>query len=435
MIENKTCSVCESSNWKSLDYMRDKAYWIERNKLDFEEEVNFKICTECGYVTYDYMDEDFLAASYDRDRPVMQASNLITGARKNGYHRKFLEDIDFADKKIVDCGCATGDFLMWLEKERKCKKENLYGTEYNQHLGYFVEQEYGYNISKTLDESIKYDFISYYHVLEHIQRPEEQLKKCHDWLKDDGLLYLSIPFWFEELDEQSGILCDNFENYYHLNHIVVFSRQSFYNMLKKTGWEIIKEDDIMYGITVLCKKTEPSDDIAKEDFQKIEKIIRAQKKAIQLVSEKKYDESLKTYPAYPDCYIMKTLTSENMKEFDIQMEILAEAEKQCPKNQKIQEHKAKILFQWDERDPKRRDFYGNNVKTSKKLILNSLELKPGNEALFYFLGLIYARYEKEYDKGIEKLKEILEINPAKWQEIWTMIGSLYKEKYEWEKKA
>lgn len=435
MIKNEFCSICESADWKSLDYLRNQKHWYDRNVREESEPVGFKICKECGFITYDYVELDRLEEHYNRERPVMTAGNTVTCNRKNEYHKAFLKDVidQLVSSKdgvnIFDSGCAQGSFLNMMKLEIEVGDDDLLqGTEWSAAFRGYAKNEYGLDIATEIDDSIKYDLISYYHVLEHIQWPGKELQKIRKSLKDDGVLYLSVPVWTDILEEASGSLTNDFENYYHLNHVNVFSQQSFRNILNANGFEIIKEDTEMYGYTVLCKKSDVSE-IVKEDYKEKVKILETEKKAIELVHDdnKKPEEAIKIMPNFPDAYIFMSLNKTNMKSFDNQIDILKKGLKACPDNLRIKMQIARVYFQWDQNTPDKH-FYSNNIKQAEKIFTEVLGKKPGADEAYYFLGVIEGNYKKDYDKAVEYIKKQLDINPQKWTEGNNLISYWWKEK-------
>jgi len=430
LIENKNCSICNSENWQNIDYLRNHKYWYDRDFREKEEPVGFKICKKCGFVTYDYKGEKDLADHYDRERPIMQAGNILTCNRKNEYHKAFLTDVldGFQEKEytpsILDVGCAQGSFLNWIDKEYKyvCT-----GTEWSNAFASFGRYEYGLHITKEPDETRVYDLISYYHVLEHIQNPEQELKKARKRLSDDGYLYLSVPYFFSDLDEKSGSFTGDFENLYHLNHVNVFSIVSFTNLLKKQGFKIIKENTSMYGYTVLCVKDEYKGEIIKEDYKKIKSDLEAQKKACEMLNMQQPEKAIAIYPKYPDAYIAYSLNKENMKNYDKQLQIINKGLELMPDNMKLKRQLAQIHYQWDENTPEKQ-FYSNNIKQAERLFLELTIKKPGSEDTWYFLGMINGKYKKDYETAVTCFKKVLDINPAKFMEIYNNIAFMWKEK-------
>jgi tetratricopeptide (TPR) repeat protein len=426
MIKLEECPICKKTDFESLDSLRDHKYWYLKDMRDETEPVGFKICKNCAFVTYDYVEPDRLESHYDRERPVMSFNNIITGNRKNEYHREFLRDITLiTDWKYLDVGCANGSFLDFLAREYSIPRKNLYGTEHSKAFGNFAKYEYGLNISRHV-ENIKYNFISYYHVLEHIQWPDIALTTSRELLTDDGYLYISVPVFFEDFEEASGSILADFENLYHLNHVNVFTKKSLKNLLSVCGFDIIKENDTYYAYTVLCKKrfAHPLDNTEKQDYQYFIDELKKQKQAVDLVNQKKNLEAISLIPNYPDAYLMQSLNAENMKSFDGQVKILTDGLTKMPKNHKLLVKLAQVYLQWDENKPDKK-FYSNNIKMAEKLFLEALELRP-NEDIYYFLALIEFKYKNNNEKAVRYLKKNMEINPTKFNEAWNMISAIYK---------
>jgi len=429
MIILTECPICDKENWHSLDEMRDQNLWYERDYREDGEAIGWKICKECGFVTYDMCGEDRQRDNYTRQRGVVQANSIITSNRKLCYHDAFIQDEWIKPSmKILDVGCAQGNMLNWLHEIHGVPKDNLYGTEHAEGLISWGKYEYGLNMSKQIDTSIKYDFISYYHVFEHVEDITKEINMIKDILADHGYLYLSIPIFFEDLEEKSGMACIDFEEYYHLNHIQCFSRKSFNNFLNKHGLEVIKVDEVLYAYTVMCKKSKPIDKIEKENYLEIVSTIELQKKAIELLIQKKYEEAIKAYRKYPDVYLLYALSNENMKEEKKQCNILERGLKEIPDSPKLLNQLGKAYMQWDENTADKQ-FYSNNIKKAEKIFIRLLELKPGVEESYYFLGIIEGKYKKDYDKANEYLTKFVEANPIKYGETVPMMSTFWRNKY------
>jgi len=438
MIKNEFCNICAESDWHDLDYLRDQEYWYQKEIRQEDEPVGFKICKKCGFITYDYLVGDRLQKIYEFQRPVVNANNIIIGNRRNNNHAAFLSGLNLKGFNILDVGCAQGNFLLWLVDYYRFDKQYLYGIEFNKNFINFAKNEYGFKIYNNWsgfreEFGEKYfSLISYYHSLEHIQYPEAELLRSREFLKDDGILYISIPTWLDKTDSSTWdnlyqINTISFEELYHLNHVNVFTKQSFQNLLKKCGFEIYKENYTYYGYTILAKKCDPSNNVVVEDFIKSVKIIENEKKAIQLCNEGKHEEALKIISNYPDAYILWSINKDNMKSFEKQIEILNKALEIMPDDFKINMQLAKLLFQWDQNNPQKIRFYSNNIQKSEKIFDKLLGLKPNNEESLYFLGLINGFYKKNFMKCFYFLKRVITINPARWAEIWNLIAKFMNE--------
>jgi SAM-dependent methyltransferase len=427
LIELKNCPICEGEEWESLEYLRNKEIWYQMDIREKGEPTGMKVCKSCGFVTYDYIDENRLKEIYDNQRPIVKANNIIMMERKNIYHDFFLKDIKFGEKAVLDIGCATGNLLRWI-KEKGDKFNYCVGIEYSKSFGKFAQEEYNIEIVndfKTIDHN--FYFISMYHVLEHCQNPDKMLSDIYDKLSNDGYFYCSVPVWFDLVDETSGAETIDFENYFHLNHINVFTKQSFQNLLKTKGFEIIKEDNRMYGYTVLCQKTEKNNEIIKEDWQEKKKQLEKIKKAMDFLSQQKWEEALVEWPNYPDAYIYYSMNKDNLKDFDTQMGLLNKGIELAPDNTKLIKQKAKLLFQWDQNTPNMRNFYSPNIKQAEKLCDLLINSGRGNEEVYYFKALIEGNYKKDYKKAVEYLKKQISINPMMFIDAWDLICYYYNQ--------
>jgi tetratricopeptide (TPR) repeat protein len=436
MIELKNCPICDKTDWHSLDYLRNWDRWYYTDFREEGEPIGWKICKECGFTSYDMLGDERQRDSYTRQRGVVQANSILTCHRKNKYHHAFLYDYlsnnELKNKKFLDVGCAQGAFLNWLHETFDIDKNNLYGNEFAEDLMTWAKYEYGLNVSSEINKSIKYDFISYYHVLEHVEDITSEIEMIKSILAEDGILYLSIPIFFEELEEKSGMACLDFEEYYHLNHIQCFSRKSFNNYLRKHGFKVLKVDEDLYAYTVLCKRSKVENKIDKENYLDIVDKIEKQKKAIELVNQGKHQEALEIYPLYPDAYVLHALNNENLKDGKKQIEILEKGLELLPNNAKILNQLGKVLMQWDD-NTAGKTFYSNNIKKAEKVFLKLLEIKPGLEDSYYFLAHVEGKYKKDYRKAVEYLKKFMEFNPFKFGETIPLISNFWKELYNVEK--
>jgi SAM-dependent methyltransferase len=433
LIINETCNICKSTDWHDLDYLRNWQVWYDTEKRNEGEPVGFKICKSCGFITYDYLDQERLNHLYYLERPAVRSMNVITSNRKNEYHKAFFyKSPEFREKimqdncTIIDVGCAQGAMLDMIHNYYDVDKKNLYGIEINKPYVAFARGEYGLTVSEQWPEDVAFDIISYYHVLEHLQYPEKALQEAKERLKDNGIMYISVPYWLDILQNFDGSMAIDYENTYHLNHINVFTVNSFKNLLNISGLEIIQEDYDYYAYTVMVKKGETRP-IQTEDWQFNVKRLETEKTAMQLVNSQKYDEALQLVPKYPDAYIMKSLYKDNIKSFDVQVKILTEGLKHTPNDSKLIMQLAKVYFQWDESKSGEALIMTNNVLQAEKYFKRCLELKPGNEDSLYFLAIIAARYRKEYGKACELLNDVIKINPTRYAETIDLKGNFRRE--------
>ena len=97
------------------------------------------------------------------------------------------------NKKMLDIGCANGEFLDYAKKYGW----ETYGIEISSE-GYEICLNKGINISNYELKENKYGdnmfgCITMWDVIEHLINPLDELKEIHRILDKDGRLYISTP--------------------------------------------------------------------------------------------------------------------------------------------------------------------------------------------------------------------------------------------------
>lgn len=94
--------------------------------------------------------------------------------------------------KILDYGCGTGDFLQYAKQ----KKLSILGVEPNETARKIAQQKLGetYVVDQIISEiNEQFDYITLWHVLEHIPDLEHFIPSLKNKLKDDGTLLIAVP--------------------------------------------------------------------------------------------------------------------------------------------------------------------------------------------------------------------------------------------------
>ncbi len=227
------------------------------------------LCEECGIIRVSpILDDNSLNLFYKNDYRNIYSSpreNLEEHYKNQIKHGEeilnYLDDLIKLpkDTTIYDIGCASGGTLFPFIN----KGYSTFGLEINKEY-----REYG--ITRGIDiqsnESNFYetmqnaDLIIISHVLEHLPKPQEILKRIGENLKDGGLLYVEVP----------GVL-DTHNQYKHFMfalqqaHIWYFSSDTLKNVLGSCGFSLIKGDE---QIKAVFKKTDTQDYKTKKEFSK-----------------------------------------------------------------------------------------------------------------------------------------------------------------------
>ena len=101
-----------------------------------------------------------------------------------------INSFGFENNTILDIGAGTGDFL----KVCLQNKWNVFGTEPNQQARE-IAKEKGIVLHNDLKaySNKKFDVITLWHVLEHVENLSEFISQLHDLLSEDGKLIVAVP--------------------------------------------------------------------------------------------------------------------------------------------------------------------------------------------------------------------------------------------------
>lgn len=295
------CSICDSNDWEVVDQYRFKPQ-------------EMSICKSCGFTSYPskWKTEEEIKAHYRKDyRTCPTSNNLYSGQRKIHFHHAFLNPLFEEWKKegrqnpeVCEIGAAYGMALAWVRDTYP--GAIVSGTELTISYRRNAYHEYGIELSEDFDDSKKYDLIMSYKVAEHQLDIDKMLVKYRSCLKPNGLMYISVPCWFGSMTN-FGLGGFDLEYYYDPNHINVWTKKLFESLLKKVGFEIIKEDHVIYDSTYLVKPCEPKE-LSKNDLEdpiEIKKRMENIKLAFIANSENKFYEAINYYPNYPQAHISR----------------------------------------------------------------------------------------------------------------------------------
>lgn len=350
LLKEFPCTICGTKGkWRNVDEFR-------LNK------VGMSLCEHCGFITYperclagDEMAERYRGHEY-REAPTV--NNLFAGERKLHYHGAFLGELfaEWADRKltkprVLEIGAALGMVLSWIRKA--VPGAELFGTELTLSFRRNAWWMYKIRLDEKPDLTKKHDLIISYKVAEHIPFVDVELRKYAEALTDDGRLYISVPTWFDELNNP-GLAGFDLGFYYDPNHVNVWSRNLFEQLLKKCGLEVVRENHSYYGATYLCKR---NDEKMKETltFDDVETRMTELKKVFragQLAVEGKWAEAVEVWPNFPEAnvnmYEMVRSKAHQLGFEGIERDFIKTALKNCPNSAFISNHVADLYMRYED---------------------------------------------------------------------------------------
>ena len=139
----------------------------------------------------------------------------------------------FKNKKILDFGCGDGKFLSILKKFTK----DAYGIELNKY--HINKLKNKIKIFDNLEEiNFKFDYITMFHVLEHLPKQILILKELKKKLKKNGKLIIEVPHANDFLIKTN---LSEFKNFtFWSEHLILHTENSLKKFLNKAGFKKIK---------------------------------------------------------------------------------------------------------------------------------------------------------------------------------------------------
>jgi len=203
--------------------------------VDYFSSSRLKRCQKCGFV----FDISFNKGKKENYEYKENYSCRLTLTKQESRLRncqsrlRTLKKIIRPDTSVLDIGCNEGLFLK-LVKDFGCRvhglEPNYEMIKYAKKMGLAVEQG-------TIEEfktDKKFDFIALFHVLEHLAKPKEALKKIAIWLKSNGFLVLELP------NIESYLAKKERENWEMINseHLFYFSPKTIKLFLEDNGFRM-----------------------------------------------------------------------------------------------------------------------------------------------------------------------------------------------------
>ena len=234
--EQKKCYLCGSNEF-------DNVVGIVRDKPD----LKILRCKKCSLITlssFDHIEEQF----YEQGK--MRSNNFVPElwaekAYPDDFRRfNFLKN-KIKNKDVVDFGCGAGGFIN-LSKNI-CK--NVYGVELEERLRNY-HNEKGLKVYSDISEiGEKVDYITMFHVLEHLQNPIDVLKNLKEHLNNDkSQIIIEVPNGDDALI--TLYKSEAFSKFTWWScHLYTYNKKSLKKLAKKAGYKVNYIKNVQrYGI-------------------------------------------------------------------------------------------------------------------------------------------------------------------------------------------
>ena len=159
----------------------------------------------------------------------IEHTKSVSWAAKSKEVQKFIEKNWPKDSTILDIGCGGGHFLKFLKENGY---QNIYGFDIDNYVVFDdIKNKISIgdlNFEKIDFEKEKFDFITAFQVMEHLENPFHFERECVRLLRPGGVLILSIPSGKSIWSRFSYLMNNNITGYDLINnHITFLTRDVF----------------------------------------------------------------------------------------------------------------------------------------------------------------------------------------------------------------
>jgi 2-polyprenyl-3-methyl-5-hydroxy-6-metoxy-1,4-benzoquinol methylase len=243
-MEAVVCDLCGANN---------PSHYLTTTDRFTGSVFNLYICNVCQLV---YLSprptlteiEELYPADYEAYQPIGQKNLSLANwhtRRALLKQLKYIEHYRPERGKLLDVGCATGNFLL-LARELGWQ---VLGIEIIKKAAQIARQQLGSKIitDKLEDENLptgSMDVVTLWDVLEHMPSPRFALDKIHDLLRPDGLVFFSIPnldSYDRKLFKAEWIGWDS------PRHFNLYNNTTIQRLLAETGFELVDRRCLLGG--------------------------------------------------------------------------------------------------------------------------------------------------------------------------------------------
>jgi len=179
LSENKTCYLCLGSKHKKRE-----------GKIRNLDGVDVLECENCSLVflsSFEHMNETFYQQGDMHSG--MKLEDWIKTTKADDLRRFSFINKKIKGKKVLDFGSGNAEFL----KLAKNVAQKAIGLELDETFSEYFKQNDLEVIKNIKETDEKFDVITMFHVLEHLQNPKEILAEISEKLEPNGELIIEVP--------------------------------------------------------------------------------------------------------------------------------------------------------------------------------------------------------------------------------------------------
>ena len=222
------CYLCNSKNHK-----------IRPGEVRDDKSIKIYECIKCGLVFLsktDHITKNHYQDSKMHETNPTDFQTWVKETKKDDLRRLDFLKGKITNKDVLDFGCGTGGFIKLAENFTKkiigVEPEKALKKHFKDNNLQIFENHFVNEIKK-----IKFDYITAFHVIEHLHDPSKTLIELSKLLKDDGQIIIEVPSANDVLDVlYENISYQNFK--FWSQHLYLFTIQTLSKLAYKSNLNI-----------------------------------------------------------------------------------------------------------------------------------------------------------------------------------------------------
>ncbi|WP_338655529.1 class I SAM-dependent methyltransferase [Sporosarcina psychrophila] len=224
MNNHTKCYLCESINLR-----------VRHDKVRDSDQIMVLECNSCNLVflsSFEHINDEFYEESGMLSGKVNIHEYRINSLRDDKRRATYIEN-NVINKNMLDFGCGGGGLLHLLKE----KTSGIAGLELDKTLYKMINDEGITCYQELQDIKEKFDYITMFHVLEHLSDPIGMLKELKKYLAPSGKLIIEVP------NSEDALLTlynnEAFANFtYWSCHLFLFNASTLLELFKQAGYRV-----------------------------------------------------------------------------------------------------------------------------------------------------------------------------------------------------
>lgn len=218
------CSLCSGEN-----------IVLRHPHVRDNKELHVLECQDCGLVflnTFNHISEQFYEDSGMLSNDISFKQYRQQSFKDDQRRANQLKE-KIRGKTVLDFGCGAGGFLNLIKENTS----TVAGVELDKELNQQINSENIRCYSNIAEIKGEYDFITLFHVLEHIVDPGNLLNELKQYLKPNGTMIIEVP----NADDALLTLYENnkFADFtYWSCHVFLYNSYTLKRVVEEAGYKV-----------------------------------------------------------------------------------------------------------------------------------------------------------------------------------------------------